>query len=116
MKFFETPRGNLCLQSEPEDADMLNELFARCGHNETEFLSELLAETGWSANGHLHMVNPEDVGALTDSPLMTNDRTIDDDGTLSFVDKVWWYPNYMVANPAEKLLKHGSVTLMLAPA
>lgn len=114
MRFFQTSAGNLCLQSEADDIEMLDELMRQHGHDEDAFLSGLLEETGWTPNGHLHRVRPEQVGALTNSPLLSDAITIGDGGDLLHVGKLWWYPNYMVSNLAERLVKDGSVTLTLA--
>jgi hypothetical protein len=94
---------------------MLSDITQRYGHNDTQFLSELFEETGWTPNGHLMLVRPEDVGALTDSPLVTDDMTHEEDGSVKVYGAVWWFPEYELVNLADKLRKNGAVTLTLAP-
>ena len=62
-------------------------------------------------------VRPEEVGALTDPPIIAECDGIerDDDGELTAVGKVAWFPNYMVADPWEALRNRGRVVLALAP-
>ena len=114
MKFFQTPSGHLVLQSEPEDNELLENLFSQHGHNETEFLSQLFESTGWQANGHLYQVAPEQVGALTDAPILSDELVIDEDGSVATVGKLWWYPNYMVSSMPEILVRKGQVTFQQA--
>ncbi len=116
MKFEFTPKGNLVLVAEPTDTELLGDLLQRHGGDDVSFLADLLETTGWSPNGQLMQLSPEDVGALTDAPILTDDRTIDDDGVVSAVGKVWWYPNYMVTNFAEELAQTGSTQFQLACA
>ena len=113
MKFETLPNGALQLQSELEDLEALAAIKDRCGGDDVMFLAELLEYTDWQGNGRLYQVNPEDVGALTDAPLMTDDCRIEDDGTVQVFGSVWWFPNYMVTNFAEKLIEAGKVVFAL---
>lgn len=54
-------------------------------------------------------VRPEWVGALTDSPIITDELGIADDGTADYMGDVWWYPNYMITDPWEELKNKGRV-------
>lgn len=114
MKQFLTPKGHLCLQAEPEDFSMLEELFNRVGHDDDLFLAELLEATGWQANGVLHQVAPEAIAALTCAPILSNDVTHEDDGTLSVLGSVWWYPDYAVRSMSDQLTRKGQVVFTLA--
>ena len=113
MKFNKLPNGALQIQSELEDLEALAAIKDRCGGDDVMFLAELLEYTGWQGNGRLFQVKPEDVGALTDAPLMTDDCRIEDDGTVQVFGSVWWFPNYMVTNFAEKLIEAGKVVFAL---
>lgn len=115
MLFTKTPKGHLCLQAEPADRDMLDDLTARVGHHDTLFLHELFEETGWSSNGQLRLLSPESVGALTDAPIVTDDMTFENDGSTTVPGQVWWFPEYAVVSLSDKLRKNGAVTLTLAP-
>ena len=47
---------------------------------------------------NFHFVKPEDVGALTDSPII---RAGNND--------VWWFPNYQITDPWQELKDRGRV-------
>lgn len=114
MKHFLTAKGNLCLQAEPDDFEMLEALFQRAGHDDDRFLAELLEETGWLPNGVLYQVAPETVAALTSAPILSDDVVVEDDGTTSVLGKVWWYPDYAVRSMPEQLTRKGQVVFTLA--
>jgi hypothetical protein len=59
-------------------------------------------------------VRPEDAGALTEAPIVTEDidtEDIDTDnqGNVLHVGTVYWYPQYNVSDPVAKLLENGYV-------
>lgn len=69
-------------------------------------LEELLEQplcNGWE------FVRPEVIGALTDSPILSNDTTQDDRGNYTHVGNVWWFPNYQISDPAQFLKDKGFV-------
>lgn len=49
-------------------------------------------------------IPPEQIGALTDAPIISPDATVEDDGSYTiFPDgAVYWHSNYMVEDPVEK--------------
>jgi len=51
---------------------------------------------GWS------LVRPEDVGALTDAPILSEDIDTDDQGNVRSVGTVYWYPQYDVTGPGHE--------------
>lgn len=61
-------------------------------------------------------VRPEEVGAMTDSPIIAECDGIDrdDDGELVKVGKVAWFPNYQITDPWESLRNIGRTVLTLA--
>lgn len=115
MKFKTLPNGVLEISSEPGDAEMLADIKLRNGGNDVNFLCELLDETGWSTNGKLMPINPEDVGALTDAPILTDELKIEDNGDVTVTGNVWWFPDYMVSNFADVLIEKGVVSFAAAP-
>lgn len=115
MKYEITPNGNLLFTSEPDDAEMLAELKERHEGVDVAFLDDLLEKAGWSTNGHLQSILPEDVGALTDSPIVTDDMSFVRDGEHVVNGRVWWFPDYQVKNFADVLIEKGSVLFRLAP-
>jgi hypothetical protein len=69
-------------------------------------LWELLEEhltNGWD------WINPEDVGALTEAPILSDTADYDDNGNLVDIKRCWGYMDYMIYNPIEQLLKNGKI-------
>jgi hypothetical protein len=54
-------------------------------------------------------IHPEDVGALTDSPILSNSAEYDEDYNLIKIDSVFWYPNYQIHDIVKKLIENGHV-------
>ena len=115
MNFEITPNGNLKLSLEDGDKDALQYAFDNHGANDDMFLAEILEHTGWQGNGRLFQLSPEDIGALTEAPILTDCKDIADDGTITKVGNVWWFPNYMITSFAQKLMESGSVVFDAAP-
>lgn len=65
--------------------------------------------------GEWEFIRPEDIGAMTDSPLLARSDTIvrDDEGNLVEVGRVAWFPDYAMHNPWMDLIMHGRVTFEL---
>lgn len=61
----------------------------------------------------LSRVDPYDIGALTDSPIYSDD-SMDDDGKFSDDANFFWYPEYMVSDPIEILMDEGRVVFTKA--
>lgn len=55
---------------------------------------------GWN------MVPPEDIGALTAAPILSDDISRDDQGQVVEVGRVYWYPDYQVRDEIEELRAH----------
>ncbi len=62
-----------------------------------ELLEDFLCN-GWG------IISPEDIGALTDAPIITNEIDRDDDGHIIHLGDTWWFPNYQIENEIELLL------------
>ncbi len=54
-------------------------------------------------------LRPEEVGALTDSPIIGYDIERDEQGNPLGADRIFWYPDYQINNELDELLK-GTVT------
>ena len=87
------PEGKEEIESQKVDEDSWKK-----GTN--DILSDLLE---WQMCNGWEWVNPEDIGALTASPIIRSP-----DG------KVYWFPNYAVTCELEELLEHGEVQFNLA--
>jgi hypothetical protein len=55
------------------------------------------------------IIAPEEVGALTDGLLLSDDVQRDDDGTLTHVGDVYWNSNYQIRAAAADLFEDGHV-------
>lgn len=115
MKFTIDAAGNLVISRLRSEKADLQEMFEKCTHTDHGFLADLLEYTGWGPNGHLDQVAPEDIGALTNAPILTDDLEVDDQGVKTVRGRVWWFPNYQIESFAETLIKTGKVTFQLAP-
>ena len=58
---------------------------------------------GWS------LVRPEEIGALTDAPILSEEIEHDDQGNVLKVGMVYWYPQCEVLDPVEQLLENGYI-------
>lgn len=71
-----------------------------------EALAELLEYqlcNGWT------WLRPEQIGALTDAPILSDEVTENDRGELVSVGRVWWHERYAVEDPIELLQTQGYV-------
>ena len=69
-------------------------------------LADLLEDhlaNGWE------MVPPEDIGALTSAPILSDEVERDDFGKITKVGRVYWFPDYAVTCELEELLEKGEV-------
>jgi hypothetical protein len=114
MKFEILPNKNLKLELQRGDRKDIREL-VKSNPDDRGFLAELLEHTGWEPNGSLFLLKPEDVGGLTEAPILTDDMSIEDDGSVTVHGNVWWYPSYMLHHFGEELLKDGYVIFPYAP-
>lgn len=53
--------------------------------------------SGWE------MVPPEDIGALTAAPILSDEIVRDEDGRVTHAGRVYWYPEYQVLDEIEEL-------------
>ena len=53
--------------------------------------------TGWE------MVPPEDIGALTAAPILSDDILRNEEGSVVEVGRVYWYPDYAVRDEIEEI-------------
>ena len=56
--------------------------------------------SGWE------MVPPEDIGALTAAPILSDEIVRDDEGRLTEAGLVYWYPDYQVRDEIEEIRAH----------
>lgn len=61
-------------------------------------------------NSTWEFVRPEEVGALTDSLILSDEAERDDRGELVNIGRVYWFPAYEVRSPLRDLANNGTVT------
>lgn len=57
-------------------------------------------------------VNPEEIGALTEAPIITDDYEWDEHGNLTHCGSVYAYMDYMLYDPVDELVKNGYIELI----
>lgn len=67
----------------------------------------------WLTSNGLNWINPEDIGALTSAPILS-DSPCNDDGTFPVDMKVFWFPEYQVESPLRTLVETGKVVFTAA--
>ena len=78
--------------------DEIEEL--RDDHGTNAALYNLLEDhlcNGWE------MVPPEDIGALTSAPILSDEIVRDDQGKIIEAGRLFWYPDYAVRDEIEEL-------------
>jgi len=53
--------------------------------------------SGWE------MVPPEDLGALTSAPILSDEISRDEEGRITEAGRVYWYPEYQVCDEIEEI-------------
>lgn len=67
------------------------------------YWTEYQLGNGWE------FLRPEEIGALTDAPILAENVKRREDGEYIGVAWVFWYPDYAIRNPVDVLLRDGSV-------
>lgn len=96
--------GNLKISATSEELDDLN--VGEYGR-ETVPLAALL-EPLWT-NGQYYVFDADQLGHMTEAPLIAEDADCDDDGNWTLHGRVWWFPNYCVENCMDTLREKGEV-------
>lgn len=60
------------------------------------------------ANGW-EMVQPEEIGALTSAPILSDEIERNEEGKITSADRVYWYPSYQVSDVIAELRAQGMV-------
>lgn len=72
-----------------------------------DLIQQDLSELGWEVAAEADYVA---LGALTCAPILLYQPRRDDTGQLVNVERVFWFPNYMIHDPLAILLIDGRVT------
>lgn len=116
MKMFTNPNASLSLVADQDEIELLQEIKERVEGNDHLFLAEMLDRTGLSPNGRLYSVLPDQIGAITEAPILTDELEIDEAGKVVRLGRVWWFPQYMLKDFAQQLIDTGSVIFSAVPA
>jgi len=107
-EFEKQANGHLRIALLPEARGDVQEISSKeiDADNKLSEVIEWQLANGWS------LVRPEDVGALTDAPILSEDIDTDDQGNVRSVGTVYWYPQYDVTDPVTKLLQNGYIDFL----
>jgi hypothetical protein len=94
-EFEKQANGNIRIALLPEARDDVQEIASK----ELTADSKLAQVIEWQLSNGWSMVQPEDVGALTDAPILTEEIDTDTQGNVLKVGTVYWYPQYDVSDP-----------------
>lgn len=103
-----------------DESDFLSEILndAKIKHKDHDFIAALLDENIRAGGSSFFVVQPEWIGALTDSPIVTDEQpAYEDDGSVTFTDSAnfWWYPDYQIKSFADELIEGGKTIFNSAP-
>ncbi|MFX0183350.1 MAG: hypothetical protein ACFE95_09750 [Candidatus Hodarchaeota archaeon] len=106
VDFWKLPNGNLLTKATKEARASFGRFGKELKNKSIEnALYELFEDpicNGWS------WVPPEQIGALTTAPILTNDGFWTEDGEdFIVVGKIWWSPNYATVDEVEEIFKGG---------
>lgn len=97
--------GNLHITLLPEAREDVQEIASSQELTADNKLAEVIE---WHLGNGWSFVPPEDAGALTDAPILSDDIEYNDQGKAT-VGTVYWYPEYEVKDPVAQLLENGFV-------
>ena len=105
------PDGSLLLTAGNSDRSELAEA-SREGYCDAEsFVAD-------SFHDILTFIPPENIGAMTGAPILTNDAEWPDDGNgpvpYNYESPVWWFEAYQIIDPWEELARKGRVIFQRA--
>ena len=106
ISIWKLPNGNILTKATKEAREEFGRFGKELKNKPTDEalqdLFEYLTCNGWN------WVPPEQIGALTSSPILTNDGFWTQNGEdFIVVGKVWWSPNYAVVDEVEKIFRGG---------
>lgn len=111
---FNLNNGNLMISLTPEGRAAV-EAAAEQGQNtdSTHFIHDLFE---WQVCNGWEWIAPEEIGALTDAPILSDSADRDEQGRLTKIGKVYWFPNYQIESAVQTLYDTGTVTFAGVPS
>ncbi len=107
MKFTLTETGDLRISIGIEEQMELREAIAESIESDNYLFIDLLEKV--ICNSDWEFITPEEIGALTDSFILSDTATRDDQGKLQSIDSVYWYPDYQVKSEGRELAECGEI-------
>ncbi len=105
---FEVVNGNLVITLTPEGRESITDAQAVGPNIDAEQFMHDLFE--WQTCNGWEWIAPEEIGALTDAPILSDDAARDDEGRLTNIGRVFWFPNCQVESAVQTLRERGTVT------
>jgi hypothetical protein len=105
-EFEKLANGDLRIVLLPEARDDVQEIASKDDIDADSKLGETIA---WQLGNGWSLVRPEDIGELTGAPILSEEIDYDDQGNVLQVGTVYWYPQYDVYDPVQRLLESGYV-------
>lgn len=68
-----------------------------------------------TANDSFDWLRPEEIGALTDAPIIAQDVERNDTGELVSTGAIFWYPQYETTDEISELMERGRLIFTRAP-
>jgi hypothetical protein len=104
-EFEKLANGNLRIVLLPEARAEVEEIASK----EMDADSRLAETVEWQLSNGWSLLQPEDIGALTEAPILSEEVDYDGQGHVDQVGTVYWYPQYEVFDPIGQLLTNGFV-------
>lgn len=111
IKFTELQNGNLRLTLSEDGTKYYDEAVQIIQNNSA--ISALLTLTEYYWTNGWGVLEADELHQMSQAPVIVQDYTIEDDGSRTLYGKAWYYPNYMILNPLEEILKEGYVDFTL---
>ena len=107
----QTKHGDLLIRIDHDGRNELRAQVKDAGFQSDVFMYDTFE---WLlGNSDLEWIAPEEIGALTDAPILgIVDRY--GNGVLKRVENSFWYPNYCLRSPQEDLVEYGEVIFQKA--
>jgi hypothetical protein len=108
----ELPSGNINIKLNKAGREEIKTLESREGWMIEHIVLELIEDS--RCNYGFDIVQPEKIGALTDSMIIGYEVDYDDDGNFDRASGIWWYPEYQVSSELAALKSRQGITLTKA--
>jgi hypothetical protein len=110
---FEIVNGDLLISLTPHGMDAIEAAQSENQNIDSDdFMREFFE---WETCNGWEWIAPEEIGALTNSPILSDCVDRDDQGLLARVGVVYWFPNYQIESAIQTLSVTGKVIFTGVP-